>query len=292
VKPRRGVDRRLATSLSSSDAWKTAGVAGRQKGARPMTLLDATEVAKLLAEYGQRTALAGGNPYRAKAYLRAAESLTALAEPLDCIIDEGRLREIPGVGEAIADIITRLHRTGTHPFLERMRKEIPAGVLEMLSVPGLRPDKVLTLYKKLGIASLDELEVAARQDRIKSLKGLGPALQRKVLQGLEIRAAAFGGRHMHRAAELVAAAEKNLRRALPDIQRIAPAGDFRRGCELMCDVSLVAEDTKLQADQDKPAVGLPDRSRTFRHQPFASDRLGGTFAAASHAGREPRSHDW
>jgi DNA polymerase (family X) len=107
-----------------------------------MRPLDATEVAKLLAEYGRRTALAGGNPYRAKAYLRAAESLTALTEPLDRILAEGRLREIFGVGEAIADIITRLHRTGTHPFLERMRKEIPAGLLEMLSVPGLRHDKV------------------------------------------------------------------------------------------------------------------------------------------------------
>jgi DNA polymerase (family X) len=211
-----------------------------------MRPLDATEVAKLLAEYGRRTALAGGNPYRAKAYLRAAESLTALAEPLDRIVAEGTLREIPGIGEAIADIITRLHHTGTHPSLERMRGEIPASVLEMMSVPGLRPDKVLKLYKQLGIASLDELEAAARQDRIKSVKGLAPALQRNVLQGLEMRRAALGSRHMHRAAELVATAEKNLRRALPDIQRIVPAGDFRRSCELMCDLSLVAESAKLQ----------------------------------------------
>src|SRR4030095_10251534 len=131
-----------------------------------MTPLDASEVAKLLAEYGRRTALVGGNPYRSKAYLHAAESLVALAEPLDRIVAEGRLREIPGIGEAIADIITRLHRTGTHPSLERMRSEIPEGVLEMLSVPGLRPDKVLKLHKQLGVTSLEELQAAARQDRI------------------------------------------------------------------------------------------------------------------------------
>jgi DNA polymerase (family 10) len=211
-----------------------------------MTPLDASEVAKLLAEYGRRTALAGGNPYRSKAYLRAAESLAALAEPLDRIVAEGRLREIPGIGEAIADIITRLHRTGTHPSLERMRSEIPEGVLEMLSVPGLRPDKVLKLHKQLGVTSLEELQVAARQDRTKNTKRLGPALQRKVRQGLEIRTAALGARHMHRAAELIAAAEKNLRRALPGLKRIVPAGDFRRGCELVCDLSLVAEETRLQ----------------------------------------------
>jgi len=211
-----------------------------------MASLDASEVAKLLAEYGRRTALAGGNPYRSKAYLRAAESLAALAEPLARIVAEGRLREIPGVGGAIADIITKLHRTGCHPSLERMRRDIPEGVLEMLSVPGLRPDKVLKLHKQLGIGSLAEVEAAAREDRIKNTKGLGPALQRKVVQGLDIRKAALGSRHMHRAAELMAAAERNLRRALPNLRRIVPAGDFRRGCELVCDLSLVAEDAKLE----------------------------------------------
>ena len=67
--------------------------------------------------------------------------------PLDRSSQTGRLKEIPGIGDAIADIVTKLHRTGTHPSLEAMRKEIPAGVLEMLAVPGLRPDKVLKLYK-------------------------------------------------------------------------------------------------------------------------------------------------
>jgi DNA polymerase/3'-5' exonuclease PolX len=106
-----------------------------------------------------RTSLRGGNPYRAKAYARAADSLAALVVPLDQII---ALTEIPGIGDAIADIVTKLHRTVTHPGLEAMRKEIPASVLEMLAVPGLRPDKVLKLYKELGIISLAGLEQAAR----------------------------------------------------------------------------------------------------------------------------------
>src|ERR1700761_9003625 len=119
-----------------------------------MPKADAHTVAKLLREYAQRTALRGGNPYRAKAYSRAADSLAALADPLDVLIAEDRLTEIPGVGEAIADIITKLHKTGTHPSLEKLRKEIPEGVLEMLAVPGLRSEKVLRLYADLGIGSL------------------------------------------------------------------------------------------------------------------------------------------
>ena len=69
-----------------------------------------------------------------------------------------RLKDIPGVGDAIADIIIKLHKTGEHPSLQAMRKEIPAGALEMLSIPGLRPDKVLKIHNELGISSLDELE--------------------------------------------------------------------------------------------------------------------------------------
>src|SRR3954464_2796 len=111
-----------------------------------MPRLNASEVASLLTEYGRRSALKGGNPYRAKAYIRAAENLRALPEPLDRVVNEGRLREIPGVGDAIADIVTKLHRTGSHPSLEKLRQEVPAGVLDMLAIPGLRPDKAIKIH--------------------------------------------------------------------------------------------------------------------------------------------------
>jgi DNA polymerase (family X) len=210
-----------------------------------MTSLDASSVAALLREFGQRSALRGGNPFRAKAYARAADNLLTLSPPLDQVIEQDRLREIPGVGDAIADIVKKLHATGTHPALETMRKEIPSGVLEMLTIPGLRPDKVLKLYRELGLSSLAELEQAAREDRLQKIKGLGVSLQTKILRGVEMRREAQGRRHVHRAAELLKAAEKHLREAWPDIIRVTPAGDFRRGCELAGDLSLVAEVRKL-----------------------------------------------
>jgi DNA polymerase (family 10) len=197
-----------------------------------MTSLDAFSVAALLREFGQRSALRGGNPFRAKAYARAADNLLALSLPIDQVIAQNRLREIPGVGDAIADIVKKLHATGTHPALETMRNEIPAGVLEMLTVPGLRPDKVLKLYRELGVSSLAELEEAAREGRLQKITGLGRSLQTKILRGIEMRREAQGRWHMHRAAELLKAAEKHLREARPDIIRVTPAGDFRRGCEL------------------------------------------------------------
>ena len=152
-----------------------------------MTPLDASAVSRLLREFGQRVALRPGNPYRAKAYARAADNLLTLSIPLEEVVAQDRLREIPGVGEAIADIITQLHSIGTHPTLEAMRKEVPESLLELLTIPGLRPDKILKLHAELGISSLAELEEAARAGRLQNVKGLGAALQSKILKGIEIR---------------------------------------------------------------------------------------------------------
>jgi DNA polymerase (family 10) len=212
-----------------------------------MANLGAAEVAKLLDELGQRLGLKPGNPYRARAYSRAAESLATLTEPLEDIIAEDRLTELPGVGEAIAGVVTKLHRTGMHPQLETLRQEAPASVLELLRVPGLRTEKALKLYRELGIDSLDALERAAKEGRLSKVKGFGPAFERKMLQSIAIKRGGAGRRHLHRAEELLAAAERSLRKTRPEVKRIVPAGEFRRGCELVSTLSLLAEQPGLQA---------------------------------------------
>ncbi|TWI70466.1 DNA polymerase (family 10) [Bradyrhizobium huanghuaihaiense] len=244
-----------------------------------MSSLDARGVASLLREYAQRTALRGGNPYRAKAYSRAADSLAALAVPLDVLIAADRLTEIPGVGDAIADIITKLHKTGSHPSLEKLRKEIPEGVLEMLAVPGLRPEKALRLYNDLGIASLAELEAAAKDDRIKKTKGLGAALQTKILQNLAIAKSGEGRLHLHRAAALLAHAQDSIRKARPELKRVTIAGDYRRGCELVGDLAIVAEAPEaVKAPNPSPAEGLQIRLSDRKH--FGATLLFATGSAA------------
>ena len=243
-----------------------------------MPSLDTRTVAKLLREYAQRTALRGGNPYRAKAYSKAADSLTALAVPLDALVAEDQLTEIPGVGEAIADIITKLHKTGTHPSLEKLRKEIPEGVLEMLSVPGLRPEKVMRLYKDLGVRSLAELEAAAKDDCIKKAKGLGAALQTKILQNLAIAKSGEGRLHLHHAAVLLAHAKDSIRKSQPELKRVTIAGDFRRGCELVGDLTIVVEAPEA-AKAPKPSTdGLQMRLSDRKH--FGATLLFATGSAA------------
>jgi DNA polymerase (family 10) len=223
--------------------------------------------------------LRGGNPYRAKAYGRAADSLTALAVPLHVLVAEDRLTEIPGVGDAIADIISKLSKSGAHPSLEKLRKEIPEGVLELLAVPGLRPEKVLRLYKDLGIASLAELEAAAKDDRIKKAKGLGAALQTRILQNLAIAKSGEGRLHLHRAAALLTHAKDSLRKARPELKRVTVAGDFRRGCELVGELSMVAEAPKVaKTSKASEADGLQIRLTDRKH--FGAALLFATGSAA------------
>jgi Helix-hairpin-helix domain len=104
--------------------------------ARDESRLDAQSVAAALTEIGQRLILAGENPFKAGSYTRAAESLLLLSEPLEDIVAAGRLKEIPGVGTALAETIEQLHWHGTAARLETMRADIPASLLELLPVPG------------------------------------------------------------------------------------------------------------------------------------------------------------
>src|SRR4051812_38799999 len=104
--------------------------------------LQTADIVALLQEIGQRMLLRGNNSYRAKAYRTAAENLSAISKPLSGIIAAGELTSIPGVGSAIAGTIERLYKSGSDPALEKLRKEIPTSVLQMLGIPGLRADKI------------------------------------------------------------------------------------------------------------------------------------------------------
>lgn len=231
-----------------------------------MAKLDTVEVARLLRELGQRLELEGGNPYRARAYSRAAENLALSPVPLARMVEEGRLTEIPGIGDTLAEVISRLHRTGHDPRLGTMRETVPEGVLEMLRLPGLRPERVRKLHKELGIGSLADLEDAARSGRLAATKGFGPAFQAKILTSLEVSRQPQG-RHLHRAAAALAFAVKSAARTHPQWTKLTPAGDFRRGCELIGALSLVAVDPELrgsgrtieQGDQLVIHVTSPER---------------------------------
>jgi DNA polymerase (family 10) len=138
--------------------------------------LESNAFGPLLLEIGRRASLEGGNPYKSRAYIRAAESLRTLVVPLDEVIRRSQLRALPDIGDAIARRIIELRERGTDDGLEKLRAKYPSGLLELLSIPRLKPSAVIKLHKELGITSLLEAETAARDGRFRKLKGLRASL--------------------------------------------------------------------------------------------------------------------
>jgi len=87
------------------------------------------------------------------------------------VIAAGELTSIPGIGGVIAGVIERLYKTGSDPTLEKLRKDIPPGVLQMLSIPGLRPNQILKIYKETGLSNVEALQQAIESGELEGKKG-------------------------------------------------------------------------------------------------------------------------
>ncbi|GGU94893.1 DNA polymerase/3'-5' exonuclease PolX [Streptomyces filipinensis] len=143
------------------------------------------EVEALLREYADLIAITGGDAFKARAYEKAARAIGGY--PADIAkLDEHGLREIPNVGRSIADKVIEYLRTGKMAVVEERRAKIPAGVRELITIPGLGPKKALRLYEDLRISSVSELAAAIEADALADLKGFGVKTQDNIRHGIEL----------------------------------------------------------------------------------------------------------
>src|SRR5215213_5372323 len=128
------------------------------------------DIATLFDEIGDLLEFQNANPFRVRAYRNAARRITDLSEPLTAVAADAsrQLTELEGVGKDLAQKIEELFETGSIAMLEQLRSEIPGGVLAMVRIPGMGPKKAATLFKELGISSLDELRTACEAGRVES----------------------------------------------------------------------------------------------------------------------------
>lgn len=160
---------------------RTTSQTAREKGPS----LDRFGVARALREIAALLELEGGNPYRARAYERGAAALEALEDDLATLVDEERLTSVAGIGEALAKQIAELFTTGRSEMLDRLRAEFPPGVLELMRVPNLGVSKVRALHDALGIDSVDALEKACREGKVRAVRGFGEKTESRILAGIE-----------------------------------------------------------------------------------------------------------
>jgi DNA polymerase (family 10) len=143
------------------------------------------QVAEIFKVMADILAIQGENAHRILAYRRAAESVSALGRPLEEMWRAGELETLSGVGKILAGKIDELMRTGRLAAYEKLRAQVPAGVVEMLRVPGVGPKRAATFWKELGTESVEALEEAAREGRLHRLPGIGARSEERILDGIE-----------------------------------------------------------------------------------------------------------
>ncbi len=177
--------------------------------------------------------------YKILAYRKAADSLENLAGEIDDYWKKGKLTEIPGVGKAIAEKIDEMLSSGKLEFLEKLEKEVPAGLIDVLQVPDVGPKKAALFWKEANITNLQELEAAARAGKLRSLAGMGEKSEAKIQAGI----AAVGrrsdriplGKAWPFAQELIS----NLNQ-IASVEKVAVAGSLRRMRATLGDLDILA----------------------------------------------------
>ncbi len=120
------------------------------------------EVSRVLDEVATMLELVGENPFKCRAYERAAREIENCIDEVTDLVASERLSSLPGIGKTLVEKITELVTTGRMSYHEELRSKIPEGLFDMLQIPGFGPRKAFAVYQNLGIASLSELEEAAR----------------------------------------------------------------------------------------------------------------------------------
>lgn len=215
-----------------------------------------TEVARVLDLIADLLEVRGGEDApKAMAYRRASRSVEGYPEEIEVLCREGRLREIPGVGEALAKKIGELVDTGRLGYYERLAAEVPPGVLEMLRVPGVGVKTAGLVWRELGLAGVDQLEQAARSGALRRLPGLGPKKEAAILRALAAFRRGSDRYPLGLALPAGLALTEEVSR-LPGVRKAALAGSARRWRDTVGDLNLVAATSDPEATAEAFA-GLP-----------------------------------
>ena len=196
------------------------------------------EIAEVFREVAQLLEIKGDNPYRIRAYEKAAQTIEALGVDVEELAKKGKLTSIPGIGADLASKIQEILRTGTLSLLEELKKEVPPALLTFLQIPSLGPRKVKAIYDKFGITTLEELEKLCLEHKIARLPGFGIKTEENILKGIKLLKEKRGRRPL---GEILPYAEEivELIKNKAPIQNIAIAGSIRRKKETVKDIDVL-----------------------------------------------------
>jgi DNA polymerase (family 10) len=196
------------------------------------------EVAGVFQDISDLLELKGESLFKVRAYLKAVRSIEHLAVELSQLMAEGKLREVPGIGEAIEKKITELLTTGRLKYYEELRAEFPAGIISLLQVPGVGPKTAMRLSTELGVKSIEELEQAIVDGRVAGLFRMGDKTADNILRGLKSMRTKEQripiGVALPLAEEIMASLQERVA-----VRNLTPAGSLRRFRETIGDIDLL-----------------------------------------------------
>jgi DNA polymerase (family 10) len=221
------------------------------------------EIAHLFNEIADFLEVKDENPFRIRAYRRAAQTVEGLSEDVAAIAERDALLDVPGIGKDLAAKIQEYLANKKVEYLEDLRKEIPAGVIEMMGIHGVGPKTAKHLYEQVGVDSVEKLEELAKAHKLAGLPGIKAKTEENILKGIAVWR---GGRERMPLGTALTLAEAILARLrdLPQVDQIEAAGSLRRMKETVKDIDILVTSKEPPRVMDV-FVGLPNVAEVLAH---------------------------
>lgn len=232
-------------------------------------MLDGTDIALRLREIALLLTVGGKteDAFKARAYTKASGTIERQGEGLAALVAADQLTTLEGVGKGIAGVITELATTGRSELLEKLRAEIPRGVVELSQIDGLTPRRIQIL-RTIGVTDAASLRAALDAGTVSALEGFGPKTTAKVEAGLERFTLGDARLALADALELGERIRGRIA-ADPDVREVALSGDLRRGQEIVESIALVAATDAPEAVLDRFVAG-GDVTRVSARDPLGA----------------------
>ncbi len=225
------------------------------------------QIAKIFSEISELLELKGENVFRIRAYRRAAQNMDGLSKDVSTLSQE-ELESIPGIGKDLAGKIHEFLETGKIAKHEELKREIPGGVLQLLTVPGLGPKKAKMLFEQLKVKSVDGLEAAIRKGKLAGLPGIQKKTEENILKGIELIKKGAERLPLGRALPLAEDIVRRIKDTTP-VDNIEVAGSIRRRKDTVKDIDILTTSKQPEAVMDA-FVKLPHVTRVLMHGPTKS----------------------
>jgi DNA polymerase (family 10) len=220
------------------------------------------EIARIFNNIADLLEIKGDNPFKIRAYRRAALNLESIAEDLATISARGDLREIPGIGKDLSQKIEEYLRIGSMSYYEELKREIPESLLDLVAIQGVGPKKAKLFHDTLGITSIDELQDMAQSHQLQGIPGIKEKTEENILRGIAFYKQGVGRMTMGYAMAISKRVTDQLRE-IPGVEQIDSAGSLRRRMETIGDIDILVSSSSPHEVMD-----------TFIHLPEVRQVLG------------------